>query len=86
MNQETWDAKNRMDRVTNLPTNSAELMQWAMQHYLRNLNFPADKKALRAQAQALSAPQEIFELLDRIEDRQYHDPEDVTGLMGFMQQ
>jgi len=76
--------KNYMDRMENLPTNNSELLQYAVAHYLQNLEYPADKPQLLQQAKYLGAPQEVMETLDRLPEGKFQNADDVTGNMGMM--
>jgi len=86
LGNDNLDPRERMRKSADLPTNTSELMQYAIRSYLQNFNFPADKDSLLRQARHWGAPQEVMGLLTQIQSREYQNAAEVTGKLGLMQQ
>jgi hypothetical protein len=53
-----------------------------VQKYLRDVNYPASKNELLAQATRNDAPREILDTLKRIPDDEFGGPQDVMKGYG----
>ena len=51
-------------------------------HYLRGINFPADKRHLKAEAQKNHAPPEVLKLIDELPAERYHTMAEVMKALG----
>ena len=58
----------------------------AVERYIKGTNFPANKKQLMEKAKSNSAPQDIINVLNKFEDKQYNSPIDIAKEMGRMGQ
>lgn len=54
-----------------------------IQKYLEGLDYPTDKKALVEAAKKNGADQSVIDMLNRIPDRQYGKPTDVSRELGM---
>lgn len=53
-----------------------------VQKYLSGVDYPADRAALVEHARGQDAPDDVVELLEGIEDREYEGPSGVSGQLG----
>lgn len=53
-----------------------------IQQYLDGIDYPANKQSLIEYAKSKGAPQEVFNALSGIQDRQFNGPADIMKAMG----
>ncbi|MDF3983245.1 DUF2795 domain-containing protein [Luteibacter sp. PPL201] len=53
-----------------------------LQTYLEGVSYPTDKTGLRDAAERNDAPDEILDLIEELDDRQYGGPQDVMKAYG----
>jgi hypothetical protein len=53
-----------------------------MQKYLKGVDYPARKEDLLATAEEQGADEEVRATLDRLPDREYETPADVSKALG----
>lgn len=53
-----------------------------IQSYLGGVDYPKNKQQLIDHARSQGAPQEVIDLLQKMEDKQFHDPTDVSQSIG----
>jgi Protein of unknown function (DUF2795) len=51
-------------------------------HYLHGIDFPANKRDLRAEAQKNHAPTEVLKLIDELPAERYHTMPEVMKALG----
>jgi hypothetical protein len=51
-------------------------------HYLHGIDFPANKRDLRAEAQKNHAPAEVLKLIDELPAERYHMMPEVMKALG----
>lgn len=54
----------------------------AVERYLQGIDFPADKQTLKEQARSNDAPEDVLSEIDKLSDKQYNSPVDVSEEMG----
>jgi Protein of unknown function (DUF2795) len=51
-------------------------------HYLRGIDFPADKRQLKAEAQKNHAPPEVLKLINELPAERYHTMAEIMKVLG----
>lgn len=54
----------------------------AVEHHIKGIHFPADKKALVDQAKANKAPDDVMYVLNKFKDKTYQSAIDVAKEVG----
>ena len=54
----------------------------AVERYLNGINFPADKENLIKQAQENQVPEDVLQVLNQFEDKEYESAIDVSKEVG----
>jgi hypothetical protein len=60
----------------------AEMRSADIERYLRDVNFPANKRDIVEQARRQNAPNEVVMALDKLPDQRFNSSMDVTRGMG----
>jgi len=60
----------------------AEMRSADIERYLRDVNFPANKRDIVEQARRQNAPDEVVRALDKLPDQRFNSSMDVTRGMG----
>lgn len=53
-----------------------------VERYVRNANYPADKRDLMDYARRQNAPDDVVRALDRLPEQRFNSPTDVTRSMS----
>ena len=53
-----------------------------IQSYLGGVDYPMNRQQLIDHARNQGAPKEVIDLLSKMEDKQFHDPTDVSHSIG----
>lgn len=53
-----------------------------IQSYLGGIDYPKNKQELVDYARSQGAPQEVIDLLQKMEDQSFHDPTQVSQAIG----
>jgi hypothetical protein len=92
-NQETTTARRRgigqgrgaRRQYTNRSGRSGHVSPAIVEKYLAGTHFPAEKTVLVANAQNKNAPQEVTSLINRLPDKTYTSPIDITKEIGKLE-
>ena len=60
----------------------ADVSVGEIQSYLGGVDYPKNKQQLIGHARNQGAPPEVIDLLQKMEDKQFHDPTDVSQSVG----
>ncbi len=60
----------------------AEMRSADIERYLRDVNFPAEKREIVEQARRHNAPDEVVRALDRLPEQRFNSSMEVTRGMG----
>jgi hypothetical protein len=53
-----------------------------IQSYLSGVDYPASKQSLVGHAQSQGAPQEVLDILQELDEKEYQSPAEVTQEVG----
>ena len=53
-----------------------------MEKYLAGMHYPAEKKKLVDNAQNKDAPDDVMDLINKLPEKTYHSPIDITKEIG----
>ncbi len=60
----------------------AEMRSEDVERYLRNANYPADKRDLMDYARRQNAPEDVVKALDRLPEQRFNSAMDVSNSMS----
>lgn len=60
----------------------AEMRSTDIEKYLRDVNFPANKRDIVEQARRQNAPEDVVRALDKLPDQRFNSSMDVSRGMG----
>ncbi len=60
----------------------AEMRSTDVERYLRDVNFPANKRDIVEEARRQNAPDDVVRALDKLPDQRFNSSMDVTRGMG----
>lgn len=60
----------------------AEMRSTDIEKYLRDVNFPANKRDIVEQARRQNAPEDVVRALDKLPDQKFNSSMDVSRGMG----
>jgi hypothetical protein len=53
-----------------------------VEKYLAGMHYPAEKRALISNAQGKEAPSDVMDLINKLPDKTYNSPIDITKEIG----
>lgn len=55
-----------------------------IEKYVSNIDYPISKRTIIETAQHSNAPREVVDVLDRLPEKEYGDPTEVSEALGVM--
>lgn len=69
-------------QYTNRSGKAGRVSPAIVEKYLAGMHYPAEKKKLLNNAQGKDAPNDVMDLLNKLPDKTYNSPIDITKEMG----
>lgn len=69
-------------RYTNRGVGAGHVSPAIVEKYLKGTHYPAEKRNLVDNAQNKDAPNDVLDLINRLPDRTYNSPIDITKEIG----
>ena len=67
-----------------MSTERGDVSPASLQKYLGGIDYPADKQKLMSTARDNNAPDTVMDVIQRLPDRQYNGPTEVSRAFGEM--